>query len=338
MLKATYPHNPIGSTALLARKLGVPLIRLQHCAVHADSLYRLAKPILKPDGSTRQPFDALQPLKDIHLAIKERILVKVAYPEYMTGSLKGRDAVRNADLHTKKAEVICEDIKKFFPSVSKHVVYDVWRHFFRFPPDVANLLTSLCTKEGGLPEGGIPSSYLANLVFWRHEPQVHADFLEQGVTYTRYVDDVTLSSERVMSPRQRTQAIATVYGMLAKVGLKPKRTKHEAFRNSERMIVTKLIVNAKTSLPPRKRSEIRSAVKRLELESDAAKHQGPLQNFNRVAGQIGQMARHHPKQAAALKVRLDVIRKAHLVAAPPSLDLISIDPTVPQDSGEPPWN
>jgi hypothetical protein len=259
----------------------------------------------------------------------------------MTGSLKGRDAARNAAQHTKKAEVICEDIRKFFPSVTKDAVYAVWRHFFRFPPDVANLLTSLCVKDGALPEGGIPSSYLANLVFWQYEPQVHADFLEQGVTYTRYVDDVTLSSERVMSSTQRTQAIATVYGMLAKVGLKPKRAKHETFRSSEPMIATKLVVNAKTSLPSKKRSNIRAAVKRLEVESDAAQHQGPLPNLNRIAGQIGQMARHHPKQAAALKGRLDVLRKAQRAAAPPTPsrreDPSPVETSASEDSGEAPW-
>ena len=272
MLRPTYPFKPIGSLALLAQTLGVSVEHLQFLAAQANSLYRLAKPIVKPDGSIRQPLDAKPPLKELHRRITERILLRVMYPPYLTGSLKGTEAKKNAEMHIGKRIVICDDIKSFFPSITAQAVHDVWRGLFGFPPPVASLLTALTTKDGQLPQGAIPSSYLANLILWRHEPELHAQFAAQGITYSRYVDDICVSSVDFISKEVQTQVIGKVYGMLAKVGLKPKRSKHETYSRSTRMVTTKLVVNKKASLPQQKRSQIRAAVHHLEIESAAAGH------------------------------------------------------------------
>lgn len=41
-----------------------------------------------------------------------------------------------------------------------------------FSDDVAEILTMLTTKDGGLPQGAVTSSFLANLVFWDYEPSL----------------------------------------------------------------------------------------------------------------------------------------------------------------------
>ena len=57
-----YKNNPIRSVDALSKALGIPESVLRETAVRADALYRLAKPIIKLDGSIRQPFDALPPV------------------------------------------------------------------------------------------------------------------------------------------------------------------------------------------------------------------------------------------------------------------------------------
>lgn len=308
IFKPTYPFRPIGSPALLAQTLGVSVEHLQSLAAQANSLYRLAKPIVKSDGSIRQPLDAKPPLKELHRRITERILLRVVYPPYLTGSLKGTEAKKNAEMHTGKSIVICDDIKSFFPSITAQAVNDVWRGLFGFPPKVANLLTALTTKDGQLPQGAIPSSYLANLILWRYEPELHAELAAQGITYSRYVDDIVVSSVGFMSKEVQTQVIGMVYGMLAKAGLKPKRSKHETYSRSTRMVTTKLVVNRKASLPQQKRSQARAAVHHLEIESAAAGHLNDLPLLASVSVQVGQMNRFHPTQAAPLKARLKDLR------------------------------
>ena len=140
---------------------------------------------------------------------------------------------------------------------------------------------------------------------------MHAEFAGRGLTYSRYVDDIAISSQEFLSKDAQTALIADVYGMLAKVGLRAKRKKHETYSASQRMITTKLVVNKKASLPDAKRSAIRAAVHRLEKMA-VAEISSPefLRELDRVAVQVGQMGRFHKTQAAGLKQRLAVLREA----------------------------
>jgi hypothetical protein len=311
MLKPIYPFEPIGSIKLLALTLGTTPQHLEYIASESEKLYRLAKPIFKADGSIRQPLDALPPLKVLHTNLKTQVLARVKYPRYLTGSLKGSDYKVNAEQHINKRIVICEDITNFFPSITAARVRDIWQRFFGFPHPVAELLTRLTTKDSVLPQGAIPSSFLANLVLWRLEPALHCEFADRGFTYSRYVDDIAISSRDFLSKDAQTALIADVYGMLAKVGLRAKRKKHETYSASQRMITTKLVVNKKASLPEAKRSAIRAAVHRLEKMAKAEILSPEfLRELNRVAVQVGQMSRFHETQAAALKQRIAVLREA----------------------------
>lgn len=139
--------------AALARALSVPESLLHELSATADSRYRLASAVEKPDGSIRQTFDALPPLKDIHRRIKAQIFSHVEFPEYLTGSVKGQDYKTNAALHVGARIVICEDISNFFPTTTLSIIFHIWRHFFGFADDVAECLTKLTSKDGVLPQG-----------------------------------------------------------------------------------------------------------------------------------------------------------------------------------------
>lgn len=304
--KPNYPNKPIRSIPALAKALRLDVAVLVSAAASANASYRVVPP---PPGSTRQTFDALGQLKNIHRRIKEVFLTKVIFPEYLHGSLKGCDYVSNATLHTNKQILICEDVKKFFPSVLADRVEDVWCGFFGFSPEVARILTQLTTKDGALPQGAIPSSYLANLILWRHEPVLHARFAERGITYSRYVDDMAMSSAHHLDKETQTWIIAQIYGMLRKVGLKAGRGKHEIFSATEPMIATKLIVNRKPSLSSKKRSQVRAQVHQLEMaQASGASAEMVRDLANKAAQRAGQLGRFHTTQAAKLKERVKAVR------------------------------
>lgn len=306
LIKPRYRASPIRSVAALARSLRWDAKALVELAERANGMWRTVKP--KP-GSTRQTFDAMDPLKEVHKRLKLNIFSKVDFPEYLQGSLKGRDYVTNASLHTDKQVLICEDVKGFFPSVSAAYVEDVWCGFFGFAPDVAKLLTQLTTKDGCLPQGSIASSFLANLVMWRYEPFLYAKLAQRGITYSRYVDDMVMSSATHLDKETQTWVIAQVYGMLAQHGLKAGRKKHEVFSASQPMIATKLIVNRKPSLSLKKRSQVRAQVRQLEIAAVNGINAEELRGLaNKAAQRVGQLGRFHKTQAASLKKRIAVIR------------------------------
>ena len=314
-LPPSYPHRPIRQLQNLARVLAVPLPILQSIAATASARYRLAKPIEKPDGSIRQPVDALEPLKNIQRRIKQRILARVIFPDYLTGSLKGKDAKRNAELHKRPRIVLCEDIQGFFPSTTAPLVAAVWRGFFGFSQEVSELLTALTTKDGALPQGATTSSHLANLVFWRREHSLYESLLAEGRSYSRYVDDVSISSVTPMTKEEITRCIARVYGMMFSCGYKPKRQKQEIQRAHMPMRVTKLNVNRRVTLDSRERQAIRAAVYQLEQLALSGDLAGVSQVLNSVAGRVNRMGQMHPAEALGLKERLKTLRKA-LTAAP----------------------
>lgn len=306
----SYPYRPMQKLASLSRTLEVPLAVLQKVAASADTSYRLARPILKPDGSIRQPFDALEPLKDIQKRIKQRILSRVVFPDYLTGSIKGQDPRRNATLHAGAAITICEDIEGFFPSTSSSLIYKVWNEFFRFSPEVAHLLTTLTSKDGALPQGAATSSHLANLVFWRQEHGFYEQFQAAGMVYSRYVDDVSVSSKKPLPKVELTHWISKIYGMMSSCGYKAKRKKQEIRRGNQAMTVTKLVVNRHAALPAKQRQAIRACVYQLERRILL----GDLENIDTALesarGRVGYLSQMHQMEGQKLKSRIAAMRKA----------------------------
>lgn len=282
-------------------------------AFRANSLYRSVK--LK---TGRQTFDAKAPLKRVHARIKTALLSHVVFPRYLTGSLKGSDYKVNAELHTNQAVLICEDVKGFFGAVSVELVFDIWRNFFNFPKAVAEVLTSLTVKDEALPQGAIPSSYLANLALWRDEPLLQAKMEAAGIVYSRYVDDIAMSSKNALSTRSKTALISEVYGMLRRNGLSAKREKHEIFPATRPMIITKLIGNTKASLTPEKRSNARAAVHHAErlATMPGVKADVALDALNKAANRVGHLGRFHPNLAEPLRQRIFLARVSVGVAEP----------------------
>lgn len=310
LLTPKYDLNPIRDISALSRSLGMSEELLSNIAAKADSLYRKSKPIIKPDGSIRQTFDALPPLKLIQRQIKDRILKRVKFPEYLTGSLSGRDYRSNAAMHIGSTIIICEDIEGFFPCTSYEKILDIWLNFFGFSEEVAKLLTNLTIKDGVLPQGAITSSYLANLVFWNQEPRLQCNLAQKGIVYSRYVDDISISSKHHLLKNEQTTLIAQIYGMLLRHGYKAKRRKHEIFCNHQRMLITKLVANHKPALPPKERQNIRTAVFALEQRIGAGERGPEIQTeLNRVTSRVGLLGILHPTEAKQLKLRLHSIRQ-----------------------------
>ncbi|ACX87196.1 retron reverse transcriptase [Pectobacterium parmentieri WPP163] len=305
-----YSRRRIHNMASLAKALNIPANELSSLARRADMMYRLASSLPKADGSVRQTWDAHEPLKKIHRRIRHNILDHVTYPSYLTGSLKGCDYKVNASLHAGATIVINEDITGFFPATSATVVHGIWRSFFCFGQDVADCLTRLTTRHGELPQGAITSSFLANLAFWNTEPVLYNSFKARGLIYSRYVDDIAVSSGTFLDNSAKTEVIASLYGMLFRHGYRPKRNKHEIRTSGERMGVTTLSVNSKPGLSASRQSQIRSAVNHIEkafLRGDiTAFDSGP---YAHTLGQVHLLARFHPGKAESLKQRLLALKE-----------------------------
>ncbi len=198
----------------------------------------------------------------------------------------------------------------FFPSTGRKLVRKMWQHFFHFPPDVASLLTNLTTYKNFVPQGASTSSYIANLIFWDKEPRLVEELRKRGIYYSRYVDDITISTDRKLSSQEMGEITSLVYGMLLSTNVKPNRAKREVYFKGDKMMVHRLNVDRqKPTMNKNKRDNIRTAVKRCEILAESGRDSALYRDvFIKVRGEVESLKRLHRKQAVRLMQRLERIQ------------------------------
>jgi len=192
--KFKYPYKGIQHLDSLAKALSIPIQELIEISRQANNLYIAQPPIKKDSSEKRYTFGAKSRLKKILIRINNIFLKRVQYPDFIQ-NVKGKSYITNAQKHVNSKIIFNEDIKNFFPSTKRKWILLVWKDFFHFSNEVAECLTNLTTKDGFLPQGAETSTYLANLIFFDIEPQLYANFTNQGLMYTRYVDNISISSK-----------------------------------------------------------------------------------------------------------------------------------------------
>lgn len=134
-------------------------------------------------------------LKTIQKRINTYLVDNIDLPCYAFGGIKSKDNIVNARMHKGQKYIFQTDLKDYFPYITHMMVYAM---FVRngFSPDVASLLTKLTTYKGHLPQGAPTSTTIANLVFVPAGLEILAIAEREGLRFTTFVDDVTISSQR----------------------------------------------------------------------------------------------------------------------------------------------
>ncbi len=322
----TYPFKPIYSLRALALALGEDERLLERVAARADRMYRHVPQEKKgTKGEIRHTYDAHEPLKRVQRKVVDRILAKAKFPLYLHGGIRDvsspRSILSNAMVHAGARYVVLQDIENFFPSISTHQVFRIYRDLFGFGEPVSMLLASISTREGSTPQGASTSGYLANLLFWDVEPKVVNELFIRDFRYSRFADDITISSERKPTPQELADIISTITGMLASKGCRQKRKKlHVRVRGQgvkvaegdyEALTVTGLSVfNSTPGLTKLERKRIRSAVRELEILASSTPSWSTIEpRYHQVMGRVGRLlACGHP-DGEALKIRLNSVKR-----------------------------
>ena len=133
-------------------------------------------------------------LKELQKRINSYLVENIQMPSYAFGGIKRKDNIRNARFHKGQKFVFQTDLKDFFPYITHKMVYEM---FVRvgFSHDVSSLLTKLTTYKGHMPQGAPTSTTIANLVFVPTGLEIQAIAEREGLRFTTFVDDVTMSSQ-----------------------------------------------------------------------------------------------------------------------------------------------
>ncbi|HEL3825031.1 TPA: RNA-directed DNA polymerase [Stenotrophomonas maltophilia] len=198
--------GPIRSNCALARALGCTEKFLSDViARDTSSKYRLVEAPAKLDGTRREVYS---PSRDVRL-IQRRIVNRffknprvIKWPPFIYGGIhrdalapgESRDHVACAQKHCGARSMVKLDIRSFFDNVTHDMVVETMVMQLGWSRGPAILLADLCTRDGSLPQGGITSSYLALLSIYDVESKIFNIVGYKKLVYTRYVDDITISS------------------------------------------------------------------------------------------------------------------------------------------------
>lgn len=126
------------------------------------------------------------------------VLVKAYKPKpFVHGYVKGQSFLTNAKLHQRQRWVLNLDIKDFYPSITFPRVRGLFMSSaFGFNDRVATILARITTTSGGLPQGARTSPVIANMIACTLDRKLIELATRHRLTYSRYADDITLSSSR----------------------------------------------------------------------------------------------------------------------------------------------
>jgi hypothetical protein len=285
----SYPAKRISTLDALSLALGHPKERLIELAETSDQFFRLHDTVVKADGTVRELYDLNPPLKALQQTINNHFLKRCSYPTYLTGSLPGSDYRKNAARHAGQATVITIDASNFFPSISEAHVFNIWHKLFKFGLEPSRILTGLCTRSGFLAQGSPVSSYLANLAFWDIEPYIFRELESRGLRYTRYVDDIIVSSGRKLSPAAKSKVIRTAQKVFLSKGLRVKKRKTKVMDRNKRQVANNLVVNSgKPTAGRKKKDQLRAELnqfKQLIRQKDIAPEEHK-RRYNSLRGKL----------------------------------------------------
>lgn len=308
--KLSFKYETINNVDDLARILCVSLIDLKEIVKNAYQFYRPNKRI-----KNRLTYTVLSPLKEIQASILERILRNVDFPEFIQGGIRTtsleRGPITDAKKHVNQYIIIHIDIRKYFPSIRYNPVFQMWKNFFNFPYEVAEMLTKLTTYKGFVPQGAKTSSYISNIIFWEKEPYLEQEFREEGLIYSRYIDDIQVSSKKRLGKKEEKQIYDKIFNMLGHYHLRPSYKKCKLQTKSKRMGVHNININSgKPSLPQETRGRIRAAVHELEtyVQGDITVPEY-IKMLQSVEGRIAWLTQLHPHDAELLNARVDKAKK-----------------------------
>lgn len=204
--------------------------------------------------------------------------------------------VQNASMHQRKKYLLNLDLENFFPSISaKRILTLFSESHFQFNSEIATALALLTTYQGKVPVGAPTSPILSNFICLKMDQELIDLASRHQLTYSRYADDLTFSSNEFISPEILKEIRSIIEQNQFKLNEKKLR-----FRNSgKQQIVTGLTVNEKVNVDRKFLKKVRAMAHDLKVngvETASKRHfknsQLPQEELNerfmnRLRGYVG---------------------------------------------------
>jgi hypothetical protein len=268
----------------------------------------------RPAGPSRVIEQPKPRLKALQRRILHEVLDWIPVHEAAHGFVRGRSARTHALPHTGRRVVVRLDLEDFFAAVAAARVYGIFRSA-GYPEAVAHTLTGLCTNAvplsasvpehfrlsrrlatPHLPQGAPTSPALANLAAFSLDRRLTGLAAAVGARYTRYADDLVLSSDR----RLRTPQ-AMIAEIAADEGFRVDAAETRVMGRGARQTVTGVVVNAHANVPREEYDRLKAILHRARLDGPAGLDPAHL------LGRIAWVESLNPARGSKLRARFAAV-------------------------------
>lgn len=236
------------------------------------SMYQVFK-IKKKHGGFRQIEAPYTDLKQQQQKLYERLMtVKIpTVSPFAHAFVPWKNIYTMASQHVKKEFVLAFDLEDFFPSIKWENFITVLKHMYEKVDENIELLTfseqvkelAFNDFEDGkglrLPQGAVTSPAMSNLFLYKWDWMMAHYCAEKKITFTRYADDIVLSSSKVPE-NVMWQTLIMARNTLANYDLRINDRKVRLMTPRKKQIVCGLVVNEKVNIPRRWRKRLRAEV------------------------------------------------------------------------------
>jgi len=318
----------VNTAAELAAAMQLPLGQLRHFAfareVSTTTHYQRFT-IPKKTGGERVISAPHKRLKAAQHWILAHILAPLAIAEQAHGFAPGRSTVSNATPHVGAAIVVNVDLKDFFPTVTYRRVKGLFRTI-GYSEEVATVLGLLCSEPDiteteldgtkfyvargprRLPQGAPTSPAITNALCRRLDHRIAGWARRRGIAYTRYADDLTVSTKVRDAPVGKM--LAFLRHVIAAEGFHVHPDKVRVVRRGRRQEVTGIVVNDRPGVPRDELRRFRALLHHIEKDGPAGKTWGHNQGnvLEAALGFASYVAMVDPAKGEALRATVLSLR------------------------------
>ncbi|MFA4815495.1 MAG: reverse transcriptase domain-containing protein [Candidatus Gracilibacteria bacterium] len=207
----------------------------------------------KKNGGKREINSPIYSLKILQKKLSY-ILNLVYHPKPSAhGFVQGRGILTNSTQHLNKNLVLNIDLKDYFPSINFGRIMGLFKAApYNFDLEVAATLAHIACHNRKLPQGAPTSPILSNMICSSLDNKMYKFVKKYNCTYTRYADDLTISTNRIKFPIEIAEFDFTNFSLnigsqfieiIEKSGFEINFDKVRLSHKSKRQEVTGIIVN-----------------------------------------------------------------------------------------------
>ena len=287
--------------------LGTPARTLTWLATSTSEHYSFSK-IRKKNGTFRKIYNPDAHIRSAQAHILAKILEQAPIEPYVYAFEKRKSIPVMTQVHVGKRLVISLDIKDFFTAITQAKIQPCLQAL-GMGQAAARTVSELCTYTFFVPQGGLTSPKIANLITsMTFGPDVNRLCQEEGFDLTIYADDITLSTNRegVNIPG----IISRITGHLQTYGFRVNKAKTKVMPRAGRQYVCGVVVNEKNNMLLRSRQKLRAIIHYVEKEGieAAAQRNGAesAESFeSMLKGRVNWLKQLNQELGTKLKARLD---------------------------------